>query len=351
MSYALTSYRPPCPLGPDLLRLIQAPAGYVDGLNLFEYVAANPVSLTDPEGLKLAWHHLFPRDVFTEDFFKKHGIKGFNINAREYGWIMDAKRHSKLHSAKWNDAWFSWINLQKERGQPITKERLIARMRIMKRSSRFAPMINMGFQAAVDHDSTAWRKFTKSLSGAAAQSAMRKMATKRTALGTARRAAAKSPKLALKTAATAITALLIVPEFVEAAQSGDRKEMLKALSKATAVTEIGLEVFLFEEERQHDMMMIAAHDQRPIPDWLGDFAGTKEQFNKQLHDIIRAQRIGGGDPFSANYLDDFHANEARAFRIWYDNRAEDNARRRAIYGNTYAPIPPIPTEGAMPWAE
>jgi RHS repeat-associated protein len=145
---------------PKLGRFVNRdPAGYVDGLSLYAgYFAPNGV---DPTGLIDQWHHLISQlgqgiDSKTKALLSRLDVD-VNIDAKEYGLILDDKIHAKLESAGWWKEWKLWFDTTPECN--ITKDSIEAKLRAMKDNIKYKDLLNTGKDALVDYSE--WKNLKK----------------------------------------------------------------------------------------------------------------------------------------------------------------------------------------------
>jgi len=122
------------PYSATLQRWISQDIDYFDGPNLYWALTNNPINYVDPLGLSAQWHHLLPRGIFTPEFLSGRGIKGLDINNKEFGWILDQPGHTGsggIHP-DWNKEWNKWIEDRNRNKKPITGQSIKDQLDKMK---------------------------------------------------------------------------------------------------------------------------------------------------------------------------------------------------------------------------
>jgi hypothetical protein len=126
------------------------PLEYVDGMS--QYRGYMGLLGTDPNGMTviipgdgLHWHHMLPFEF--DKWFKS---KGINIDLARFGWWLDCKTHSELHSQGWNKDWQDWMNSFPDK-RKITKADIIRQLNKMKRMKKYRELLDKGKSASVNY--------------------------------------------------------------------------------------------------------------------------------------------------------------------------------------------------------
>ena len=122
--------------GPNTGRwLNKDPLEEQDGKNLYVFLSNNGINANDFLGLAANWHHLLPQAKEFASWFSAAGIT--DINAAEYGWIMNVDDHitgeNKI-DPKWNVQWKQYKDLH----PTATKKMILSQMEKMRRFITFA---------------------------------------------------------------------------------------------------------------------------------------------------------------------------------------------------------------------
>lgn len=117
--------------------------------NFYRYVQNNPTNAVDPAGLGPEWHHTLPQKVFG-DYWKYVKSLGIDIDAKEWGWILDQKDHSKIHPL-WNTEWEKWFKTRIKEKSKITLEEIIAQKNKLAKDPQFAPFLKNGVGANISY--------------------------------------------------------------------------------------------------------------------------------------------------------------------------------------------------------
>jgi RHS repeat-associated protein len=128
------------------------------GLNLYAMVGNDPMNAVDPLGLAdLNWHHNIPQKLL-DDGIADMLADGVTIHDAEFGQIMKATDHQKLHSGKYVDHWRDWLKAQKRGGGKITKKQLLGEIRKLRSSDEFGAVMKRGFGTKLSYNQ--WRRFS-----------------------------------------------------------------------------------------------------------------------------------------------------------------------------------------------
>ena len=153
--------------------LSEDPAGYADGLNLYNaYMGVNGI---DPLGLGRQqpwdWHHLLPQAVFgdgglfSSSYIQKLGMKiaGFEKNSDfidQYGMIMLTEDHKALNNMQYNKYWIDWVDYLSKKGiKEITPQMFKKKLAEVVGKTKWGSMLNKGLSCG-DVTYKTWNSFS-----------------------------------------------------------------------------------------------------------------------------------------------------------------------------------------------
>jgi RHS repeat-associated protein len=133
--------------------LTRDPAGFVDGMNLYEYCAGSAIDAMDPSGLELCpeWHHMLPQGGETEWGRRFVEARGLNIDSAEFGVLFGNHADHMELQIDWNSEWKDWM----EKNPTATENDIRTQLRTMRNAEKYQS--RLGKAAPTRHSYSQWK--------------------------------------------------------------------------------------------------------------------------------------------------------------------------------------------------